>query len=148
VAATSDGRLVGVVGVRQRLLRLYDPRRLEAVGDVDVGVGPTHIVAGRRRFFVVDTRGDGLIEVRFRDRPVVHRRTQLPGAPYGVALDTRRKRIWVTLTARNLVAELTDRRLLRTFATVRQPNSVAVDSRSGRVFVAGRRDGTLQVIDP
>jgi len=31
---------------------------------------------------------------------------------------------------------------------VRQPNSVAVDERSGRVFVTSRSDGTLQFFDP
>jgi len=31
---------------------------------------------------------------------------------------------------------------------VRQPNSVAVDARTGRVFVASRADGTLQAFDP
>ena len=54
----------------------------------------------------------------------------------------------MTLTARNEVAELTDHRVLRRFPTVRQPNSVAVDPRSGRVFVASRKDGTLQFFDP
>jgi hypothetical protein len=148
VAATTDRAVVGVVGVRQRVLRLYDARRLRPLGEADVGVGPTHVVAGRSRFFVVDTRGNGLLEVRTRPEPVVHRRTHLAGSPYGVALDRRRGRFWVTLTARNRVAELTDRRLLRTFPTVRQPNSVAVDRRSGRVFVASRADGTLQAFDP
>jgi DNA-binding beta-propeller fold protein YncE len=38
--------------------------------------------------------------------------------------------------------------VLRTFPTVPQPNSVAVDPRSGRVFVASRKDGTLQLLDP
>jgi DNA-binding beta-propeller fold protein YncE len=148
IVATSDRRLVGVVGVRQRALRLYDARSLEPAGEVDVGVGPTHAVAGRRRFFVVDTRGNGLIEVRVRTEPVVHRRIHLAGAPYGIALDSRRSRIWVTLTERNLLAELTTRRVLRTYPTVRQPNSVAVDPRSGRVFVASRSEGTLQVVEP
>jgi DNA-binding beta-propeller fold protein YncE len=32
--------------------------------------------------------------------------------------------------------------------TVGQPNTVAVDSATGRVFVAGRADGSLQIIDP
>jgi DNA-binding beta-propeller fold protein YncE len=31
---------------------------------------------------------------------------------------------------------------------VRQPNSVAVDPRSGRVYVAGRADGVVEWIDP
>jgi hypothetical protein len=78
----------------------------------------------------------------------VHRRTHLAGTPYGIALDTARRRYWVTLTALNQVAELTDHRVLRRFPTVRQPNSVAVDARSGRVFVASRTEGTLQFFDP
>jgi DNA-binding beta-propeller fold protein YncE len=35
-----------------------------------------------------------------------------------------------------------------TLPTVRQPNTVAVDSATGRIFVAGRTDGTVQLIDP
>ena len=149
VAATTDGRYVGVVAVRERVLRVLDVPTLRQAGQASVGVGPTHVVAGLRRFFVVDTRGDALLEVRLRGgRPVVHRRTHLAGSPYGVALDARRGRFWVTLTERNRVAELTDRRVVRTFPTVRQPNTVSVDPRTGRVFVAGRYGGTLQSFDP
>jgi DNA-binding beta-propeller fold protein YncE len=147
VAATTGRDLVGVVGVRERALELFDTATLRSVGKVDVGIGPTHVVGGGARFFVVDTRGDALLEVR-ADPLRVHRRTHLAGAPYGIALDRERRRFWVTLTATNQVAELTDRRLLRTFPSVRQPNSVAVDPRSGRVFVASRRDGVLQLLDP
>ncbi len=35
-----------------------------------------------------------------------------------------------------------------TYPTVRQPNSVAVDPRSGEVFVAGRDEGQMQRIEP
>jgi len=136
-----------VVGVRERALELFDTRTLRSLGQIDVGIGPTHIAARGERLFVVDTRGDALIEV-LTDPLRVHRRTSVPGAPYGIAFDPVRKRFWVTLTASNRVAELTDRRLLRTFPTVRQPNSVAVDPSSGRVFVASRSDGTLQLLDP
>jgi DNA-binding beta-propeller fold protein YncE len=149
VAATDDGRKVGVVGVRERALRIYDARGLRPLGRVAVGIGPTHVVGVDRRLFVVDTRGDALLELRVRGTAVaVHRRTQLGGTPYGIAYDPERRRFWVTLTASNRVAELTDRRLVRTFPTVRQPNSVAVDPRTGRVFVASRTDGTLQLLDP
>jgi DNA-binding beta-propeller fold protein YncE len=147
VAATADRSHVGAVGVRERALEVYDATTLESEGKVSVGIGPTHIVGGRGRFFVVDTRGNALLEVRL-DPLRVHRRTHLGGTPYGIAHDKTRRRYWVTLTALNQVAELTDRRVLRRFPTVRQPNSVAVDSRSGRVFVAGRTDGTLQFFDP
>jgi DNA-binding beta-propeller fold protein YncE len=147
VAATADREHVGVVGVSERALEVYDAESLEPAGKLDVGIGPTHVVGAGERFFVVDTRGDALLEVRL-DPLRVHRRTHLAGAPYGIALDRSRRRYWVTLTERNEVAELTDHRVLRRFPTVRQPNSVAVDERSGRVFVASRKDGTLQLIDP
>ena len=147
VAATADRRHVGVVAVRARELEVFDTRALESVGTVDIGIGPTHLVGGGDRFFVVDTRGGSLLELRL-DPLRKHRRTYVGGAPYGVALDPARRRYWVTLTARNEVVELTDRRLLRRFPTVRQPNSVAVDPQSGRVFVASRTDGTLQFFDP
>jgi DNA-binding beta-propeller fold protein YncE len=147
VAATANRSYVGVVGVRERALEVFDTRSLESRGKVSVGIGPTHVVGGGARFFVVDTGGGALLEVRLHPLRV-HRRTHLGGAPYGIALDTTRRRYWVTLTERNEVAELTDHRVLRRFPTVRQPNSVAVDPRSGRVFVASRTDGTLQFFDP
>ncbi len=147
VAATSDREHVGVIGVRERALQVFDARSLAPSGKISVGLGPTHIVGSGSRFFVVDTRGNGLLEIRL-DPLRLHRRTHLEGGPYGVALDRKRRRFWVTLTARNEVVELTDRRRLRHFPTVRQPNSVAVDPAGGRVFVASRKDGTLQFFDP
>jgi DNA-binding beta-propeller fold protein YncE len=146
-ATTADGEHVGVVRTRERALEVFDARTLRPTGRVHVGIGPTHLVGGGGRFFVVDTRGDALLEVRLHPLRV-HRRTHLGGTPYGIALDRARRRYWVTLTARNEVAELTDHRVLRRFPTVRQPDSVAVDPGSGRVFVASRTDGKLQFFDP
>jgi len=148
VVTTQDGALVAVVGVSERALELFDTRSLDRLGKIDAGMGPTHVVALDDRFFVVDTRGDGLLEVLTEPDLRIHRRTALPGAPYGVTTDPKRERLWVTLTETNEVVELTDRRRLRSFPTVRQPNTVAVDPETGRVFVASRTDGTLQVIDP
>lgn len=149
VAVLAGGRRVAVVGVSARALRLYDARTLRSLGQVDTGVGPTHVVAlDDRRLFVADTRGGALLWVDTEPTPRIHRRINLPGAPYGMAVDRERRRMWVTMTATNEVAELTSRHVLRTFAAVRQPNSVAVDPRTDRVFVASRKDGTLQIIDP
>jgi hypothetical protein len=39
-------------------------------------------------------------------------------------------------------------RELARYPTVREPNTVAVDTASGRVFVTGRADGELQILDP
>ncbi len=148
VLTTTDGSRVAVVGVSERALELFDARSLRSLGKIDLGVGPTHIAALDRRLFVVDTRGGALLEVLVGPKLRIHRRTALTGAPYGIAVDSVRRRFWVTLTETNQLVELTDRRRLRRFHTVRQPNSVAVDEATGRVFVASRKDGTLQIIDP
>jgi DNA-binding beta-propeller fold protein YncE len=99
---------------------------------------------------VADTRGGGISVFETRPRLRFIARVSLPGSPYGLAVDEDRDRLWVTLTARNLLAEVsleTDK-VLRTLPTVRQPNSVAADPRTGRVLVASRSDGTLQLISP
>jgi len=79
-------------------------------------------------------------------------RLELPGSPYGLAYDARHDRVWVTLTARNEVVEIdataSPPTVLNRFPTVRQPNTVAVDAATGRLFVTGTADGVLQLVDP
>ncbi len=149
VAAAEGGKFVAAVGVRANQLRLYDARSLRGAGEVGVGIGPTHVVSdGERRLFVADTRGDAIVFVRTRPRFEVRSRQALPNsAPYGLAYDQGRNGLWVTSTERNRVVLFRRRERVRSFPTVRQPNSVAVDERTGRVFVAGRY-GELQLIDP
>jgi hypothetical protein len=58
--------------------------------------------------------------------------------------------LWATLTRTNEVVELaagTRPHELARFAAPRQPDTVAVDERTGRVFVTGTADGVLQVLD-
>jgi hypothetical protein len=56
----------------------------------------------------------------------------------------------VTETATNRLAEYdvsgVAPRLVATFPTVRQPDSVAVSPRTGRVYVTGTADGELQIL--
>lgn len=147
------GELVGVVDVREGTLSLYDTEGLERVGRLPAGDGPTHVVADRRgQLLVTDTRGETLI--RYAIRPELREldRTPLPGAPYGITYDEVRDRLWVTLTGRNQLVGLdlsggAPREAVR-LPTVRQPNTVAVDSGTGRVFVGGTADGVLQFVDP
>ncbi|MDQ3887543.1 MAG: YncE family protein [Actinomycetota bacterium] len=147
------GELVGMVDVREATLSLYDTERLERIGRLPAGDGPTHVAADRRgQLLVADTRGGALI--RYAIHPELREldRTPLPGAPYGIVYDEVRDRLWVTLTGRNELVGLdlsggAPREAIR-FPTVRQPNTVAVDSATGRVFVGGSADGTLQFIDP
>jgi DNA-binding beta-propeller fold protein YncE len=153
LAATDDR--VAVVAVRERVLRLYDARRLRALATVPAGVGPTHVVAGRGGLlYVADTQGDAVLYFRTRPRLELAGRITLPGVPYGIAIDPRRGRLWVTLTAHNQLvwlqtADTTDRPgEVARYDTVRQPNTVGVDPRTGRVFVAGRTDGVVQIVTP
>ncbi|MGI9119817.1 MAG: Vgb family protein [Acidimicrobiales bacterium] len=149
--AVAGGR-VGVVDVRGANLYVYDLAGTQSLPPVAAGDGPTHAAAdGQGRLVVTDTRGSAVLLFRL-DPPTLVERVPLPGAPYGLAVDATRDMLWVALSATN---QLVGFRLsegppekMATFDTVRQPNSVAVDVETGRVFVASATDGTLQIIDP
>jgi hypothetical protein len=97
---------------------------------------------------VADTRGGAVLEIETKPRLRVARRISLPGtAPYALAYDRRRGVLYVGLTGPNEVVEISGGRVGRRIAAVRQPNSVAVDEERGRLFVASRKDGTLQLVD-
>lgn len=152
VATTDDG-LAGVIGVRGLALEVYDANNLKSLGRIAAGEGPTHIVAGRDRFYVADTRGDAVLV--FGTRPDFERlqRIQLPNsAPYGLALDQKRNQLWITLTAKNQAVRYDldgdEPRGIGTYPTVRQPNSIAVNSETGRVYVTGFVNGEVQIFDP
>jgi hypothetical protein len=145
------GDAIAVLSVRARVLELYDARTLRRVGRAPAGIGPTQVVAAGDRLYVVDTDGGALLVYEQEPALELVRRVYLPGSPYGIALDTMRRRLWVTLTARNELVELPAHgrpHPLRRFPTVRQPDSVAVHASSGRVVVTGRAEGVIQVLDP
>lgn len=148
LAALRD-RAVAVVSVRERVLELYDARTLRRTARVPAGVGPTHVAAAGDYLYVADTHGGALLVFSTRPKLQLVRRVFLPGAPYGLALDPERHRLWVTLTARNQVVALTATshpRAVERLPAVRQPDSVAVDSALGTVAVTGRVAGVLQLI--
>lgn len=150
--AAVGGRFIALVAVSARVLQVYDARTLRALGSTPAGVGPSHIVAAGDTAYVADTQGDRVLVFQIGPHPHLVATARAPGTPYGLAIDPRRRRLWVTLTATNELAEFSlagpRPRRVATYATVRQPNSVAVEPRSGDVFVAGRADGTLQRIEP
>lgn len=156
LATLRGGRLLLVVSVRERVLELFDAITLERRARIPIGVGPTHVVcAPDGPCFVADTEGDALLVVRVGTdgRSLrLTRRVYLAGAPYGIAIDDRRKRLWVTLTARNELVELPAHgrpHVLQRYPTVQQADTVAVDTGTGDVVVTGRRHGELQVLrDP
>lgn len=156
LAALRDGSLLTVVSVRERVVELFDARTLERRASVPAGVGPTHVVcAPSGPCFVADTDGDALLVLRVGadGRSLrLSRRVYLDGAPYGIAIDPERGRLWVTLTARNELVELGAHgrpHILQRLKTVQQPDTVAVDTSTGDVVVTGRAHGELQILrDP
>lgn len=151
IAASGD-RYVALIAVAERVLQVYDARTLVPLGSTSAGIGPTHIVGSGDDAYVADTQGGLVREYRIGPQPRQIATAPAPGAPYGLAVDARRGRLWVTLTASNRLAEFdvagAEPRRVATYATVRQPNSVAVDPRSGDVFVAGNAAGTIERISP
>ena len=152
LAPLDRGRKVAVVSVRERVVEVFDAATGERTGRAPAGVGPTHAVSdGGDYLFVTDTAGGALLVYHLRPRLELIRRYPLPDSPYGIAIDNRRHRMYVTQTGRNQLSELIvggRPSLVRRYSTPRQPNTVAVDERSGRVFVAGKVDGVLQLLDP
>lgn len=150
----TEGGLVGIVGVRGLALEVFEADTLDSLGRIDAGEGPTHVESGPGdRLYVADTRGDAVLAYRSRPEPGRTARISLPGgSPYGLAVDPEREHLWVTLTAENRLIQYDISgdvpRELAAFPTVRQPNSVTVDPADGTVFVGGRANEDLQIIDP
>lgn len=153
----ASGNLIAAVAVAAREVAFYDAETLEQVAVLGGGAGPSHVVAGSDgRFYVTDTGGDAILvydglpddggEPRLVDR------TNVSESPYGIAIDARRNQLWVTRTGANRVVQLdiTDLapKIIDSFPTVRQPNSVGVDERTGQVVVVGRDAGEVQIFDP
>ena len=151
VTTLGGGRIVVVLMPRERRLELRSAETRRRLGSTPVGVGPTHVAClDTGPCFVADTRGDALLIVKLQPLRVA-RRVYLPGGPYGLALDPVRRRLWVTLPGRNLVAELPAHgrpHVLAELPTVRQPDSIAVDPRTGVVAITGRAAGVLQLLRP
>lgn len=144
---------VGLLDVRENTLTFYDAVGLAPITELAAGDGPTHIVADRHgRLVVVDTRGGAVLVYAPPPRAARVARVELPGQPYGITYDPVRDQIWVTVTAANQVvgydmSQPTPREIER-LATVQQADTVAVDPTTGRLFVTGTAEGTVEIIDP
>jgi DNA-binding beta-propeller fold protein YncE len=148
----SVGDTMGLIDVRENTLTLYDADTLTPVVELPAGAGPTHVLADKHgRLIVADTRGGAILVYQVAPATRQVARVALPGHPYGIAYDPVRDQFWVTVTAANQLVGYdtsgpTPREIVR-IPTVRQPNTVAVDSATGRLFVTGTADGTVQAID-
>ncbi|MFD2417165.1 YncE family protein [Amycolatopsis pigmentata] len=116
------------------------------------GDGATNAVADSYgRALVTDTRGGALLA--FSTSPLLLRQLYpVAGGIYAIAYDPARSLAWVTLTERNEVVGFDVRGGEPTekyrFPTIRQPNSIAVDEATARVFVGSATGEGIQVIQP
>lgn len=148
VATTNDG-LVGIVSVQELALEVFDTSTLNSLGKVDAGEGPTHVVADLQdHFYVTDTSGDAILVYEARPEPKQIDSVSLSGSPYGIAIDTVHGNLWVTTEDQVIQFALEGGKLreLARYPAVDEPNTIAVDTASGRVFVAGKENGELQVL--
>ena len=144
------GGAVGVVDVGAFTLSTYDLATLTRRGRIDAGKGPTHgVLVGSNRILVSDTRGNALLLDTVSPLKQAGR-LALPGTPYGLAVDASTSTVWVTLTSLNEVVgvRVTGNRMavIARYPTVRQPNTVAVDPGSRRLWITGTEAGVVQLI--
>jgi DNA-binding beta-propeller fold protein YncE len=147
------GDTVGMLDVRKNDLTIYDAAGLTIVGSTPAGDGPTHLVADKHgRMIAADTRGDAVRVFTPLPTPRQVGQVEQSGAPYGIAYDPMRDRLWVASSATNSVvgydmAQQTPKPFVQ-IPTVQNPYSVAVDSATGRLFIAGVTAGVVQIIEP
>lgn len=151
--AAAGGR-VAAVDVRGNNLHVFDATTLREVAVLPAGRGPSHVRSiGQGRVVVADTRGNALYSYQITGDPRQLGQATLPGRAYGLAGDPDRGLVYTTLANTNQVASLRalpDGNLteVRSVNTVSQPNDVAVDPRSGTVYVIGQGQAQVQALTP
>ncbi|MGO4442014.1 hypothetical protein AB4Z42_01520 [Mycobacterium sp. 2YAF39] len=153
--AAAVGKYAAVADVQGNGVWVYDGSSREQVAQRQVGTKLTHAVALSDDLAAfADTDGGAVLIERIDPQITEVAKVDSPGKPYGLAYDPARRRLFVTLTATNQlqVIDMADParpRIAGLVPTVQQPNSVAVEPRSGSVLVTGtRQDGSLQIIAP
>jgi DNA-binding beta-propeller fold protein YncE len=149
------GKYAAVADVQGNGVWIYDGSTRREVAQKRIGTKLTHALGLSDDLAAfADTDGGAVLIERINPEITEVARIEAPGKPYGLAYDAERRRLYVTLTATNQlqVVDLLNPdvpRIIGVVPTVQQPNSVAVDSRSGAVLVTGSSpNGTLQIITP
>lgn len=135
-----DRRQTAVVGVREDALGLM----------LRAGDGAVNAIADSEgRVIVTDTAGGELL-VYTAGPLVLRQRFPVASSPYALAYDPRSDTVWVTCTQSNEVVgyDLSTGIGVEVgrFPTLRQPDAVTVDERTGDLFVASATGDGLQRI--
>ena len=122
-------------------------------GSQSAGLGPSHVVEGPEgRIAISDTRGRALVVYDTQPRLRFRARVPLGGTAVGLAGDPGRGTVWVTLSERARAVPVDLRPAKPTVGkavpTARNPLSMGVDTSTGRLAIASKADGTLQLVDP
>ena len=149
VVSTGKGAVV-LDRLRNAVFELDVPGASVSQG-LRAGQGATNAVTDRfGRVLVTDTRGGALLAFSL-DPLLMRQNYPVAGAPYAIAYDSKRDLAWVTLTETNEVVGYDvageEPKEKYRFPTVSQPNTVAVDPRTGRVMVASGTGDGIQVIE-
>ncbi|MGK8523787.1 YncE family protein [Nocardia asteroides] len=143
--AEAGGELT-VLDRRQTAIAELDPGKQRPGLALRAGDGATRLIGDTRgRFVVTDTAGGELL-VYTAGPLVLRQRFPVGSSPYALAYDQRSDTVWVTCTQRNEIVgfDLSTGipKEVGRYATVRQPNSVAIEQRTGDLFV-GSATGTV-----
>jgi DNA-binding beta-propeller fold protein YncE len=146
----ASGHLAVAVDVGDYTVTTYDLDTDKRVARVPAGKGPTHgALVGDGRIAVTDTRGNQVILYTLDPLRQIGS-LSLAGSPYGIAGDPTTKTLWVTLTGKNRLVGLdvsgTTPRVVASYPTVQQPDTVAVAPGGRTLWVTGTKDGVIQRI--
>ncbi|GGG09949.1 putative conserved lipoprotein LppL [Rhodococcoides trifolii] len=138
-----DGQLTAL-DTKQTSVTSIDTDRGALGPALRAGEGATNLASSPDGRIAVADTADGELLVFTDDDLILRQRFPVAGSPFAVAYDTSSGIVWVTTTATNEVAgyDVSTGIGVETarFPTVRQPDSLAVDSQSGDLFV-GSSDG-------
>ncbi|MEU5844341.1 hypothetical protein [Rhodococcus sp. NPDC047139] len=149
-ALAVTGEALAALDRRQTSLTEIDLADAHLGPALRAGEGATNLVTDPfGRVMVTDTSGDELL-VYTLDAIILRQRYPVGPAPYAVTYDNTRDLVWVTLTGSNEVVgyDLSTGipRERHRFATVRQPNSIAVDPVDAALVIASATGDGLQRI--
>jgi DNA-binding beta-propeller fold protein YncE len=151
---TAIGGRVVAVDVRTNTVHVIDAATLRTLAVLPAGKGPSHVrPIGDGRVAVADTRGNAVLSYQVTGTPRQLGRVPVAGRAYGLDTDPGRGFVYATAGNTNKVFRLragADGRLslARQLSTVHQPNDVAVDPRSGTVYVIGQTGAQVQTLAP
>ncbi len=146
----TSGHTAAVIDVKDYTVTTYDLLTLARIARTPAGRGPTHGVITRNgRLAVTDTRGGAVLLFDLNPLRQIGK-IATAGRPYGITNDPRTDTVWVTLITKNRLLGIDvsgpNPRVIASYPTVRQADTVAVAPGGRTVWITGTVDGTIQHI--